>query len=117
MHRRSLFVALALVAAHAAAAGAEPRTVAGEVIDVQCHRRQSDNVGDGHVDCALSCAKKGARMGILAEDGVYIITGEYTAENNRRLLEFVAREVEATGEVTEKDGTKTIKVASMKMAD
>jgi len=89
-------------------------TVRGEVIDVQCHVRDADNTGEEHLDCALSCARKGARMGILTGDGVYTITGEYAADNNRRLLAFVAKTVEATGEVTESNGVLTLKVSEMR---
>lgn len=115
MHRRSMFAALALVTAVGVTVVADARTVSGEVIDVQCQEQQAERVGEDHVDCALSCAKKGARMGILTSDGVLTITGAYTAENNRRLLAFVARQVEATGEVTEKNGVKTIAVSSMRL--
>ena len=114
MHSRSIFVTLALLAG--VALGADAKTVRGEVIDVQCQKQHADHVGEEHVDCALSCAKKGARMGILTPDGVYTITGAYTAENNRRLLEFIARQVEATGDVNEKDGVRTIDVSSMRLA-
>jgi hypothetical protein len=96
---------------------AEPRTVAGEVVDVRCYEKTADNTGNAHVDCALSCARRGATLGILAADGVYIITGEYTAAANTRLIEFVARRVEATGEVTERDGHRTIRVRSITRAD
>ena len=50
----------------------------------------------------------------MTADGVYTITGDYTADNNKKLLDFVAKNVEATGEVGEKDGVKTIDVASLK---
>jgi hypothetical protein len=96
---------------------AETRTVAGEVVDVRCYVKAADNAGDAHVDCALSCARRGATLGILAGDGVYIITGEYTAAANTRLIEFVARRVEATGEVTERDGRRTIRVRSIARVD
>src|SRR5262245_15331319 len=83
---------------------AEPKTIQGEVVDVTCHAKKPENVGGGHESCAMSCAKRGAKMGILAADGVYEIAGAYTADNNKKLLEFVAKKVDAKGEVTEKDG-------------
>jgi hypothetical protein len=96
---------------------AEPRTVAGEVIDVRCYEKSVDNAGDAHVDCALSCARRGATLGILAADGVYVITGGYALAANARLIEFVARRVKATGEVTERDGRRTIRVRSIARRD
>jgi len=92
---------------------AAPRTIRGEIVDVQCALKDKKNVGTEHVDCALSCAKKGATMGVMAEDGVYTITGNFTRENNRMLLPYVARQVEVTGEVTEKDGKRLIDVSSI----
>jgi hypothetical protein len=108
--------AAALVAALGASLRAESKTVKGEVIDVMCHMKKAENTGAGHSDCALSCAKKGAVMGILTADGVYTISGDYAADNNKKLLEFISKNVEATGEVTEKDGKKIIAVTEMKAA-
>ena len=109
-----LVAACAVVVAAAAGVAAEPHTIAGEVIDVRCFEKAADNAGDAHVDCALSCARRGATLGIRTADGVYTITGEYTAEMNRRLIEFVARTVEATGEVSERDGRRTIRIREIK---
>ena len=78
--------------------------------------KKAENVGEGHADCALSCAKKGAVMGIMTADGVYTIAGDYAANNNAKLLDFVAKNVEVTGTVTEKDGQKMIAVTSIKAA-
>ena len=108
--------ALAIVAGLAASLRAESKTVSGEVIDVQCQMKKAENVGSGHLDCALSCAKKGAVMGIMTADGVYTIAGDYAANNNAKLIEFVSKKVEATGDVAEKDGKKVITVSSMKAA-
>ena len=49
-------------------------------------------------------------------DALYTITGDYTANKNAKLLDFVARKVIATGEVTEKDGVKSINVKSIRLA-
>jgi hypothetical protein len=110
-----VLVAATAVVIAAAGVSAEPRTIAGEVIDVRCYERAADNAGDAHVDCALSCARRGATLGIRTVDGVYTITGEYTAEMNRRLIEFVARTVEATGEVSERNGRRTIRIREIKL--
>lgn len=45
-------------------------------------------------------------------DALYAITGDYTANKNAKLLDFAFRKVIATGEVTEKAGVKSIKLAS-----
>jgi uncharacterized protein YjhX (UPF0386 family) len=119
MMRKALasLVAVAVVGFLGASLRAESTTVKGEVIDVKCYTKDHKNVGADHADCALSCAKRGAAMAILTSDGnVYTITGNYTAENNAKLMDFVSKKVEATGTVADKDGTKTIDVSAMKAA-
>lgn len=106
--------AVALVVGTSSLFAAE-QTVKGEVIDVQCHVKRGDKGhGADHANCATSCAKKGAPLAILASDGVYEIAGDYAKDNNAKLIEYVAKTVEAKGEVTEKDGKKTIAVTSIK---
>jgi hypothetical protein len=112
---RMLLAAMALLLA-APAASAATATLTGEVIDLQCEMKDAANRGAGHADCALSCAKRGALLGLLTDEGVYTITGAYTRENNKRLIEFVARTVRASGEVTEHDGQKLIDLADIEIA-
>jgi hypothetical protein len=89
-------------------------TVTGEVIEVECHIKLGANgTGEGHAECALKCARGGGELGILTAFGVYTITGEMTENNNAKLLDFVAKNVEVTGEVTEGHGDYWIEVASI----
>lgn len=116
--RTSMILAAVLLAAAwtAIPLDAAETTLKGEVVDLQCQLKDAKNKGADHADCALSCARRGATMGILTADGVYTITGDYTKENNKKLLEFVARQVEASGDVTEKDGKKLIDVSTVAAA-
>ena len=96
---------------------AAEKTVKGEIVDVQCQLKKAPGgKGEAHKGCADACAKKGAQMGILTEDAVYEIQGDFAANNNAKLMEFVASQVEAKGELTEKDGKKIMTVTSMKAA-
>jgi hypothetical protein len=95
---------------------AETKTVKGEVIDVQCHAKKAENTGADHENCAMSCAKRGAKMGVLTSDGIYILAGDYTADNNKKLLPYVAKQVTVTGDVAEQDGTKTITATKIETA-
>lgn len=115
---RKMFAVLAAAAFVASTSLiAAEKTVKGEVVDVACQMKKAPGgQGDAHKGCATACAKKGSQMGILTEDAVYAIEGDYAANNNAKLIEFVATQVEATGEVTEKDGKKVITVSSMKAA-
>ena len=111
----AVFAVVALVAA--ASLVAAPETIRGEVVDVACQKTKgAGGVGPGHIGCIMTCARKGDQLGIMTKDAVYEIAGDYTANTNAKLLEFLAAEVEATGEVTTKDGKKIITVTSMKYA-
>ena len=93
-------------------------TVKGEVVDVACSTSKKEaGKGEAHASCAMVCAKKGQPVGILTADAIYTVTGDYAANSNAKLLDFVAKNVVVTGEVTEKDGEKMINVKSIKLAN
>jgi len=114
----SMAAGAAFVAALALPVWAADMTVKGEVVDVACSTAKgAGGKGEGHANCAMVCAKKGSPVGILTADAVYTVTGDYAANNNAKLLDFIAKGVIATGEVTEKDGVKSINIKSIKLAN
>ena len=114
----SIVAGAAFVASLAMPAIASDMTVKGEVVDIACSTAKKEaGKGEAHASCAMVCAKKGQPVGILTADAVYTVTGDYAANNNAKLLDFVARNVVVTGEVTEKDGVKSINVKSIKLAN
>ena len=114
----SMVAASAFVVALTMPTFAADMTVKGEVVDVACSvAKKEAGKGAGHANCAMVCAKKGQPVGILTADAVYTVVGDYAANNNAKLLDFVARNVVVTGEVTEKDGVKSINVKSIKLAN
>lgn len=112
MRRIAPFVlSLALAGFAFVPVAAEEKTIKGEVIDVKCGQ------GKGHEQCATQCVRRGQEVGIKVGDVVYVITGDFTAEKNAKLIEFVAKDVEATGELGEAEhGHKTIKLSAIKLA-
>lgn len=107
----------AFVAALAMPVFAADMTIKGEVVDVACSLSKKEaGKGAAHAGCAMVCAKKGQPVGILTADAIYTVSGDYTANNNAKLLDFVAKTVLVTGEVSEKDGQKVINVKSIKLA-
>lgn len=89
-------------------------SVRGEVVELACHlEKGAGGRGEAHAACAMACARKGNPMAILADDAVYIVEGDFAANGNAKLLDFVAKRVEAKGQVTEKDGRQVINVTSM----
>ena len=114
----SMLTGAAFVVSLAMPAFAADMTVKGEVVDVACSTSKKE-VGHGaaHASCAMVCAKKGQPVGILTADAVYTVTGDYAANSNAKLLDFVAKNVIVTGTVSEKDGVKSINVKSIKLAN
>ena len=113
----SLVAGAAFVAALAIPAFAADMTVKGEVVDIACATSKGDaGKGADHAACAMSCAKRGQPVGLLTADAIYTLTGDYAANNNAKLLDFVAKTVTVTGAVTEKDGSKSINVKSIAIA-
>jgi hypothetical protein len=123
---RKMFAGLtigAFVVALAAPVFAATETVKGRVVDVSCYMKdKANNAGKDHKmpadtpDCAAACAKKGAPMAILTDDGkVYQLTGGLAADKNAKIIPHIAHVVEVTGDVSEKDGKMMIAADSLKM--
>lgn len=113
----SMVAGAAFVAALAMPAFAADMTVKGEVVDIACAtEKKAAGKGADHAACAMSCAKRGQPVGLLTADAIYTLTGDYAANNNAKLLDFVAKTVMVTGAVTEKDGTKSINVKTIAVA-
>ncbi len=110
----SLTAAAFVVTAVLPALAAE--TVTGELVEVACYMKMVENgTGEGHAACALKCAGDGAALGILTAFGVYTITGEMVENNNAKLLDYIAKNVEATGEVLDDHGELYIEVTSVEV--
>jgi len=123
---RNMFAGLmiaAFVVAFAAPAFAKTETVKGRIVDVSCYMKdKANNAGNDHKmpadtpECAAACAKKGAPMALLTDDGkVYQLTGGLAADKNAKIVAHVAHVVEVTGDVTEKDGKMMLEADSLKM--
>lgn len=107
--------AAALVVAMALPALAADVTVKGEVVDIACATSKgAGGKGSGHAACAMSCAKRGQPVGILNDEAIYEVTGDFAANNNAKLLDFVAKSVTVTGEVTEQGGKKLLNIKTIK---
>jgi len=119
---RKLFAAVTaatFVVALGAPAFAKEMTVKGQIVDQSCYMKDKANNVKDHgdkTDCAVMCAKKGAAMAILTEDGkLYQLGGALAADNNAKIVPHVSHTVEVTGDVSEKDGKMIIAADSIKM--
>jgi hypothetical protein len=104
-----LFVLL-LSAALLKAAEAPTVTIKGYVLDSACAFTKGLSKPISK-DCAISCAKAGSTLVILADDGtIYWPIADTTPSSgqNRKLLPFAGGRVTATGKVYERGGSKAI---------
>jgi hypothetical protein len=109
-----LYAPLLIAALAAPLAAADVKTVRGEIVDLACSlSKGAAGKGEDHAACAMSCAKNGDPMALLTDDAVYVIEGSYAADKNAKLLDFVARKVEAKGTISERDGKLYLNVAAM----
>lgn len=104
------FVAIAAVNVVAA----QEKTITGKLMDQTCAGDGKDEPQGADSDgCAISCAKRGVPLVVIAKDGMYEVTGTYADNKNEKSLPFVAKTVTVKGTITEKDGKKMIVVTSM----
>src|SRR6202011_2180616 len=102
MHRNAGLLAIVLLLAAVASSRAtgEEVTFKGEVVEVSCYSKLGVAKGTGaaHVACATDCAKQGKPLGLLSDgDGLFKFMGDYTMNNNAKLLPFVGKQVEVKG--------------------
>lgn len=85
-------------------------TVKGYVLDSACAFTK-DLAKPISKECAISCAKAGSPLVILAEDGtIYWPIADTTPSSgqNDKLLPFAAQKVTVTGKVYQRGGSKAI---------
>lgn len=106
----TLFVACGILTAiMLTAVVAAEETVTGVLVEVGC---ANEPASDAHTACMLRCAQRGEPIGIRTSDGIYTILGDWTANNGDALASLMAKEVEATGDVS----GQTITVSDLKLA-
>jgi hypothetical protein len=107
-----------LVGLTATAAQQAPKVVTGEMIALNCYLREDPRTIESQTykDCAEANARTGQPLAILSGEDFYIIKGDWTRNNNQRLLEFLAARVEATGEVADVNGKKFITIVDVRAA-
>jgi hypothetical protein len=92
--------------------------VTGEVVDVSCYLHSGAR-GEGHHDCAVTCAKLGGPLGILTSDGnlyVSVLPDDHKAGPNAILMDHISHTVTAKGHVRSKAGVNSIMIQNVEMA-
>jgi hypothetical protein len=100
-------------AAAGATAKAKQATVTGEIVDTGCYLGQGER-GAKHQQCAQLCIRKGMPMGLLTAAGdLYLVVPPHSkTEAYKKVQEWAGLDVEITGTVMERNGMKSIEVAS-----
>ena len=110
-----LFGALAVTAAppehHGAAAGASPKAVAGEIVDLSCYLGHGAK-GPAHKECAATCIANGGPMGLLTDKGLlYVLTMNHdNADAFNAAKKHAGDKVKITGPITVKNNTRALEV-------
>jgi hypothetical protein len=94
-------------------AKAKQTTVTGEIVDTGCYLGHGER-GAKHKQCAALCIQKGMPMGLLTEAGdLYLVVPPHSnTDAYKKLKDWAALTVEVTGTVMERNGLKSIEVAS-----
>jgi len=98
-------------------AKAKQGTLTGEVVDTGCYLGHAEK-GAKHQQCAALCIQKGMPMGLLTSTGdLYLLVPPHSnAEAYKKLKEMASQNVEVTGTIMERNGMKSIEVASARKA-
>ena len=88
-------------------------TITGMLVEAGCAAMGGTNPSAEHVACMVRCAQNGDPIGILTEDGLYKITGNWASENSDKLAEWMAKQVHATGETSQAGGELLLEVSTI----
>ena len=95
---------------------AAEETISGMLVEAGCAAMGGANPSAEHVACMVKCARNGDPIGILTSDGLYKITGTWAVENGDKLAEWMAKQVNATGETSTVGGDLLLAVSTIELA-
>ena len=117
MQRVLMMLTAVLVAIGFALPVAAEKTVTGMLVEAGCGSELGDaSPSDDHVACMVRCVRRGEPLGILTGEGLYTITGDWAADNTEKLLGLMAKQVQATGEVSAQGDQLVIDLAAINPA-
>ena len=106
-------VALVFTLSTTTSAVTAEETITGMLVEAGCAAMGGTNPSAEHVACMVRCAKNGDPIGILTDDGLYKITGNWASENSDKLAEWMAKQVHATGETSQAGGELLLEVSTI----
>lgn len=116
--RIAAFVSAGLCAAALAVGVATAdETITGRLVEANCAAMAGAEPSPEHVACMVRCARNGDPIGIMTDGGLYRITGDWAASHPDELAALMAKQVRATGEVSEAGGERLLAAATIEAAD
>ena len=106
-------VALVTMLSMTTSAVTAEETITGMLVEAGCAAMGGADPSAEHVACMVRCAQNGDPIGILTEDGLYTITGDWAASHGDRLVELMATQVHAIGETSEAGGELLLEVSTI----
>jgi hypothetical protein len=88
--------------------------VKGEVVDIACATSKGAGGRAAPRRVRHVVRQRGQPVGIPNDEAIHEVTGDFAANNNAKLLDFVAKSVTVTGEVTEQGGKKLLNIKTIK---
>ena len=117
MKRVGLMVLVAVFAVTLAASTfTAEETITGMLVEAGCAAMGGAEPSDEHVACMVRCAMNGDPIGILTDEGLYKITGDWAQSHSDALAEMMAKQVLATGETSEAGGEMLLEVVTITLA-
>lgn len=95
---------------------AAEETITGRLVEAGCAAMGGAEPSAEHVACMVRCAKNGDPIGILTDDGLIKITGDWAATHADALSDLMAKQVRATGETSEAGGETLLDVSTIELA-
>jgi len=95
---------------------AAEETVTGRLVEAGCAAMGGAEPSAEHVACMVRCAKNGDPIGILTDDGLIKITGDWAATHADALSDLMAKQVRATGKTSEAGGETLLEVSTIELA-
>lgn len=108
-------LAVALTAFSMSSFAQKSMTVSGEIVDMACYISKGAH-GDSHKECAQTCIKQGAPMGVLTSDGkVYLLVENHDKPDAYAEVKKQAGvQVTITGTYFERSGIQSMVVNEVK---
>ena len=90
-------------------------TITGRLVEAGCAAMGGAEPSADHVACMVRCARNGDPIGILTDDGLYKITGDWASTHDDKLTEMMAKQVRVRGETSKANGELLLEISTIEL--